>query len=107
MENAAQTLHRLTSYEHGREWNEPTDDPRIVQDIVSNDVATLPWFYKRYPADLPRVPLPKDLPPSTVPAVSVLAGWFAFGETLGLLDGLGMALVAAALVIVRAGEKVG
>jgi drug/metabolite transporter (DMT)-like permease len=41
----------------------------------------------------------------TQPAVSVLAGWFAFGETLGLLDGLGMALVAAALVIVRAGEK--
>lgn len=41
----------------------------------------------------------------TQPAVAVLAGWFAFGETLGALDGLGMALVAAALVIVRAGEK--
>lgn len=43
----------------------------------------------------------------TQPAISVLAGWFAFGETLGLLDGLGMAMVAAALVIVRAGEKAG
>ncbi len=41
----------------------------------------------------------------TQPAVSVLAGWFAFGETLGPIDGLGMTLVAAALVIVRAGEK--
>lgn len=41
----------------------------------------------------------------TQPAISVLAGWFAFGETLGLLDLVGMALVAAALVIVRAGEK--
>lgn len=39
------------------------------------------------------------------PAVSVLIGWLAFDETLGWLDGLGMALVAAALVIVRAGEK--
>lgn len=41
----------------------------------------------------------------TQPAISVLAGWFAFDETLGLLDALGMAMVAAALVIVRAGEK--
>lgn len=43
----------------------------------------------------------------TQPAIAVLAGWFAFGETLGLLDGIGMALVAAALVIVRGGEKAG
>jgi len=41
----------------------------------------------------------------TQPAVSVLAGWFAFRETLGLLDAIGMLLVAGALVIVRSGEK--
>lgn len=41
----------------------------------------------------------------TQPAIAVLAGWFAFGETLGAGDGIGMLLVAAALVIVRAGEK--
>lgn len=41
----------------------------------------------------------------TQPAVSVLIGWLAFDETLGLLDGLGMALVAASLVIVRAGDR--
>lgn len=40
----------------------------------------------------------------TQPAISVMAGWFAFGETLGLLDGFGMALVAAALVLARLGE---
>lgn len=74
MENAAQTLHRLTSYEPGREWDQPIDDPRIVQDLVSNDLSRLTWFYKRYPADLPRVPLPKDLPSTTAPTVSVLAG---------------------------------
>lgn len=41
----------------------------------------------------------------TQPAVAILAGWFAFGETLTPLDGLGMALVAGALVIARAGER--
>jgi drug/metabolite transporter (DMT)-like permease len=39
----------------------------------------------------------------TQPAVSVLAGWFAFGETLGWLDAAGMLLVAAALVMARRG----
>ncbi|MGZ8583354.1 MAG: hypothetical protein ACXWXG_08515, partial [Actinomycetota bacterium] len=34
----------------------------------------LPWFYKRYGQSLPRVPLPRSLPPTTVPAVAVLAG---------------------------------
>lgn len=40
----------------------------------------------------------------TQPAVSVVAGWFAFGETLGVVDGLGMALVGAALVLARLGD---
>lgn len=39
------------------------------------------------------------------PAIAIVAGWFAFGEVLSVWDGLGMALVAAALVIVRAGER--
>ena len=43
----------------------------------------------------------------TQPAVAVLAGWFAFDETLTAWDGLGMALVGAALVLERAGEKGG
>jgi len=41
----------------------------------------------------------------TQPAISILAGWVAFDETLGPWDAGGMLLVAAALVIVRAGEK--
>lgn len=40
----------------------------------------------------------------TQPAISVLAGWLAFGETLGAPDALGMGLVAAALVLARLGE---
>jgi len=74
VENPTQILHRLTSYEPGREWDEAIDDPRVVQDLKANDLARLPWFYKRYAESLPRVRLPRDLPPTTAPAVAVLAG---------------------------------
>jgi drug/metabolite transporter (DMT)-like permease len=40
----------------------------------------------------------------TQPVVSILAGWFVFGEVLTVWDGLGMVLVAGALVLARAGE---
>lgn len=74
METATQTLHRLTCYEPGREWDEPIDDPRVLQDLVVNDIDHLPWFYKRYRQSLPRVPLPRELPTTSVSAISVLAG---------------------------------
>ena len=47
VETATQTLHRLTSYQPGREWDEAVDDPRIVQDLEANDMSRLPWFVKR------------------------------------------------------------
>src|SRR6266498_808058 len=74
VETATQALHRLTSYEPGREWTEPVDDPRLLQDLEVNDLARFPWFFKRYEQSLPRVALPRDLPPTTPPAVAVLAG---------------------------------
>ncbi len=74
METATQALHRLTAYEPGRDWDEPLDDPRILQDLVTNEIERLPWFYKRYAQTLPRVELPRELPTTTVPAVAVLAG---------------------------------
>jgi drug/metabolite transporter (DMT)-like permease len=40
----------------------------------------------------------------TQPAVSVITGWLAFGETFGWLDGVGMALVAGAMILARVGE---
>ena len=73
-ETATQRLHRLTSYAPGREWDEPLDDPLVVQDLEVNDLDRLPWFYKRYGPALPRVPLPRDLPSTAAPAVAVLAG---------------------------------
>ncbi|MFA9200439.1 MAG: DMT family transporter, partial [Cypionkella sp.] len=38
----------------------------------------------------------------TQPAIAAAVGWLAFGETLGPLDLVGMALVSAALVLARA-----
>jgi SagB-type dehydrogenase family enzyme len=74
VETAAQTLHRLTSYDPSREWTELVNDPRVVQDLEVNDPARLPWFFKQYAQPLPRVPLLRSLPPTTAPAVAVLAG---------------------------------
>lgn len=73
-ETATQTLHRLTSYEPGREWDAPADDPLIVQELEANDLDRIPYPYKRYGAALPRRPLPTDLPATDTPAMAVLAG---------------------------------
>src|SRR6266566_3030041 len=74
VETATQTLHRLTSYQPGRDWDEAIDDPRIVQDLEANDMSRLPWFIKRYTERMPVTPLPRELPATTDPAVAVLAG---------------------------------
>jgi drug/metabolite transporter (DMT)-like permease len=51
-------------------------------------------------------PLAIGLALLTQPAIAAFAGWLAFGETLGVVDIAGMALLAAALVIARvAGES--
>jgi hypothetical protein len=74
VETPTQALHRLTTYEPGREWDVPVDDPRVLQDLEVNDIDRLPWFFKRYEGSLQRVPLPRDLPSTTASAVRVLAG---------------------------------
>jgi len=84
VETPTQTLHRLTSYTWGwyepsREdddlvWSVPIDDPRVVRDLETNDVDRFPWFFKRYAMELPRLPLPRDLPATTAQAVALLAG---------------------------------
>ena len=55
-------------------WDPAVDDPRVVTTFTPNDTRRLPWFFKRYGAALPRVVLPRELPPTDAPAVSVLAG---------------------------------
>jgi hypothetical protein len=74
VETATQTLHRLTSFAPGRDWMGPAvDDPRVVE-LEAHDLDRFPWFYKRYAQPLPRIALPRELPPTTAPAVAVLAG---------------------------------
>ncbi len=74
METATQILHRLTSYEPGREWDDAVSDPRLVLDLTPNDFDRFPLFYKRYTGNLPRVELPRDLPATGPSAIDVLAG---------------------------------
>jgi hypothetical protein len=73
-ETVTQALHRLTSYQPDREWDEAMADPRIVQDLETSDPDRLPWPYKRYERDLPRHALPIELPTTRASALSVLAG---------------------------------
>jgi hypothetical protein len=69
-----QELHRLTSYAPPWEsWDQAPDDPRAVQ-FEPNDLERLPWFYKRYSRELPRVALPRELPATVGSTVQVLAG---------------------------------
>jgi hypothetical protein len=53
----------------------------VVQDLEVNDLARFPWFFKRYARPLPRVALPRSLPPTTAPAVAVLAGTAGVART--------------------------
>jgi hypothetical protein len=99
METATQTLHRLTSYEPGREWDEAIDDPRIVQDLVVNDIERLPWFYKRYEQQLPRIALPRELPETAASAVAVLAGTAAVARRELDLPGLARLLYLSSGVV--------
>lgn len=74
MATPTQELHRLTSYAPPWDsWDKAPDDPRAVQ-FEPNDVERLPWFYKRYAQELPRVALPRELPPAGASTVEVLAG---------------------------------
>jgi hypothetical protein len=74
VETVTQILHRLTSYEPGREWDDVIDDPRLVRDLSPNDFGRFPLFHKRYAGELPRIELPRDLPSTGPSAVAVLAG---------------------------------
>ncbi len=72
-ETATHLLHRLTSYEGLADWDGAARDERLV-DVVPQDPATLPYWWKRYDDGLPRIPLPERLPTTTAPATAVLAG---------------------------------
>jgi SagB-type dehydrogenase family enzyme len=74
LDRGAGLLHRLTSYHPGREWDVPTDDPRVRHDLLPNDPATLPPPMKEYPDGPAVLSLPRDLPDPGISATAVLAG---------------------------------
>lgn len=90
-------LHRLTAYSPDMDWDKPIADPRIRQDFVSLDPAIRPPQFKEYPAGLPIVALPRDLPDPGVSATAVLAG--AAGETPLDAAALGRVLFLGAGVV--------
>ena len=98
-ETDTQALHRLTSYDSGREWTEPLPDPRIVRDFEPSDLDRVPWPYKRYDEGLRRRALPADLPRTTVSALSVLAGTASPTEVALDLDQLARLLFLSAGVV--------
>ena len=57
-----------------RPWDQPVDDPRVLQDFVLNDPDRRPPQIKLYGRGLPTTPLPRDLPAVLVTATRVLAG---------------------------------
>ncbi|MEV6376252.1 hypothetical protein [Micromonospora musae] len=108
LESGAGLLHRLTSYVPDREWDVPAEDPRVRHDLVPNDPATMPPPLKSYPAGLPVVPLPRDLPDPGVPATAVLAGVASTARPLDVAQ-LGRVLFLGAGVVrtaVRNGRPV-
>ena len=66
--DAVRLYHELTSYSPEREWTVPIDDPRVLQDFVSNDLETWPAPCKAYPPGLPVLELPRDWPAAAAPA---------------------------------------
>jgi hypothetical protein len=62
----ARLFHRLTSYEPSREWTDTVDDPWIVTSFEPNDPDLLPPSVKAFPAGLPVVQLPRELPEAMI-----------------------------------------
>lgn len=105
LDEGAGLLHLLTSYEPGREWDVPVDDPRVRHDLTPNDPATMPPQMKAYPDGLDTVSLPTELPDPGVSATAVLAGVPSPARPLDVAQ-LGRVLFLAAGVV-RAGERNG
>jgi SagB-type dehydrogenase family enzyme len=105
LDSGAGLLHRLTSYSPGREWDVPDPDPRVRQDLVPNDLASKPPPVKSYPAGLPVLALPRELPSLAVSATEVLAGMSAPAQPLDAAQ-LGRVLFLGAGVV-RTSERNG
>jgi hypothetical protein len=85
----ARLFHRLTSIEPVREgtgWpiRDPVDDPWIVTSFEPSDRDLQPPLFKAFPAGLPVVPLPRELPAPGGSTLAVLGGQAAGAAALEL-----------------------
>ena len=94
-----ETLHRLNSYEPGRAWDAPVNDPRILQGLKTNDFERNTPFVKQYATTLPRIPLPREFLPTPDSVLAVLAGTAHPAATALDLTGLGRLLHLSAGVV--------
>src|SRR3954465_13346315 len=95
----ARLYHRLSSMTPSRRWDQPVDDPRVLQDFVPTDWNRWPPQIKLYPGGLLTTPLPRDLPAVPVAATSVLAGTPVVARAVLDLATLGRILYLAAGVV--------
>src|SRR6201996_8293488 len=94
-----EALHRLTSYQPGRAWDAPLNDPRILQGLKTNDFERNTPFVKQYATTLPRVPLPREFPSTPDSVLAVLAGTAHPAATALDLTGLSRLLHLSAGVV--------
>jgi SagB-type dehydrogenase family enzyme len=95
----ARLYHRLSSMTPSRRWDQPVDDPRVLQDFVPTDWNRWPPQIKLYPGGLLTTPLLRDLPAVPVAATSVLAGTPVVARAVLDLATLGRILYLAAGVV--------
>jgi SagB-type dehydrogenase family enzyme len=100
-ETPTQLVHRLTTYTDN-DWTAPHPDERVVRGFEPNDRAHRPRFYKHYDDSLPRVPLPRDLPPAPTPALDVLSGSVAVSRRPADLQAIARLLFLSAGITRRA-----
>lgn len=87
--------------ERSIEWTSPFVAALLYNIVGGMAVATLLWLYilQRLPATI------SSLSSLVVPIVGVLAAWIQLGEQPSVAEGLGMALILAALGLLTVGQR--
>ncbi|MBV9193573.1 MAG: hypothetical protein JO168_05465 [Solirubrobacterales bacterium] len=60
--DVARLYHELSSYESVTEWRTPDWQPLVPKNFETDVLETFPAPCKAYPAELPRVELPRSWP---------------------------------------------
>lgn len=97
--DVARLYHELSSYESVTEWRAPGWHPLVVKDFETDVLESFPAPCKSYPAQLPRVELPRSWRSDDRSATAVLAGLRGVGQRAPDLSGLARLLHLSAGVV--------